>query len=180
MVPVCSLSLSLPRSQTQTSSFEGPFDRRRCRSPKRTTYFRWSHIVKSSVNDQAQFLISKFVALVLPIPNLSTLGFIAKRMETTCLTAKVVCRVGLELESGFERRQWHHGVVFYNITNYNIHAFLSAQNCFKALLVSNFDSIEFSSPKLYSQSAVRFFVQCQVSSSASFTQEGNPREITAN
>ena len=59
---------------------------------------RWRHKVKHSFTHQGQFPISMFVALVLPTPILSTLGFIAKRMEAACLAEKVVverlCPVG--------------------------------------------------------------------------------------
>ena len=95
---------------------------------------------------QGQFLLTKFVALMLPSPILSTLGFIAKHMETACLTAKVVGAAlpGRVLVSRAS------SAVFYNITTLKFHVFLVGYlRHLDVFLVFNCDLIIISTPTLY-------------------------------
>ena len=127
-----------------------------------------------------KYLKSMFVAHMLPSPNLFTLiltAAVVRSSQHSLADGESSCRVALPGQVWFNSR----GFVIESrlLQHYNINTFLSAQNGFQALLVSNFDSIEFSSPKLYSRCAVGFPVRCQVSQSALSGQEGNPGKVSA-
>ena len=92
---------------------------------------------------QDQFLITTFVAQILPTPNLSTLVFSAQQRKTGTLTEEssdpIQCPVSRDVND-----------IFHNITTFEFHVFLSGY--LRHLDTSNvrdFDGIEIAAPILY-------------------------------